>query len=404
MTWRILLFADSSQRDLLPISVLKHELSRVLPDSMVVVASFDIYEQIMRGFRPHLTVIQHLHGQRNRGIARWLHNQGGLIVALPTEGRPNSDGQLKWATEDWPFELCDLYLAWSDEVATRLPKDLNVRTVGFPRIIFYREPYKRLIPNRDDLKRQYGLNLSQPVYTIASSFPASKFVYRSVGFNELDWKDLGVTTIPGRENPTEYAKAELEYFNGFKRWLAHAIVFERGAQWILKPHPAEDVGLWRPFCEEFGIKLMLNAPIYNLLGMSDMHHARVGCTTIPEAWLCDVPADDCGDEHSMEAGPAKESSECWENTEREAYLEKWFTASIDNPIIEITRGIVELLDARKPVVIPPTTEELSNAHYALAQHDKINRFAREDGLGQFGKAVTSSMVRETIEKIRQLEL
>lgn len=403
MAYRILLFADHKQRDLLPLSILKVYLERELgDDSFALVASYDVWEQVLKGFRPHLVTLNHFHGQRSRQISHWIHNQGGLTTGLVTEGRPNSVGQLKWATQDWDVSLCDLYLAWSKTVQSNLPRGVKSEVVGFPRLPLYRKPLADLIPDREDILTGLGLLIDKPVYTIATSFPSAKFGLRRQEFNNFDWADLSVTSIPGREDPTQWAKDELIYWERFKKWIAKQVMEYDDVQWVLKPHPAEDLSLIRPSCEMFGIQLMLNAPINHLLKISNRHYARVGCTTVCEAWLSDIPTLTLGDEHSLEEGAGKEAEYCHTKEKVDEYLEKWFTVSIPDPLKVASQAMVKLLHEKNPTVRTPTIGEWQACYHSLAQHDKVHKWPKEDSNGQFGKSVTLSHVRETIEKVEEI--
>lgn len=402
MATRILIMADHSARDTYPLSALKVYLDKELPDAIVLIASFDIWEAVLHGFRPDLLVIQHLHGHRNQSMARFQHNQNGLVVCLPTEGRPNSNSQLKWATESWPPELCDLYLAWNKEVWGNLPKSVNSTVTGFPRLPFYRYPLSELSPEKDDIVSSLSLTQRKPVYTIATSFPSSKFATKGIGFNEADGKDLGVITIPGRESPTQWAKDELAYWEEFKWWIVGEMGKNRDVQWVLKPHPAEDISLISPFTDLLGIKLMLGRPIYDLLKISDRHYTRVGCTTAVEAWLWDIPVLSKGDKHSEEEGAGLDSFYCTTPEQVDAYLEKWFTVSIDNPLELAAQKIVELLEKKKPEVRTPTLAEYQACHYALAQHNLYNKTPQTDRNGQYAKSISVDMVRETVGRVREI--
>ena len=280
---RILLLGDHRNRDIPALSLIQTHLEKIDGALDVKIVSFDLLQQAIEYFKPHVVVLNHLFGKRNQGIAEVVRRRGGLVVVLPTEGRPNTQDRIIWSATQWPSYLCDLYLSWSDEFAKYLPLDVNTITTGCPRFDFYFSPLSNLI-DRDETLSGLQINPDLPIVTIASSFPNGKFSKQGADFHKQDWEDLKMTTIPGHEDPNKFAGEEYKAYDMFRSWLFALREEMPRLQLILKPHPAESSWMWQPFCDDHGIQYLPMGYIWDLLSLSDLHLARTDCATVHEAW------------------------------------------------------------------------------------------------------------------------
>ena len=416
---RILLLADHNYRDTPALAAVQVEIEKISKHT-VQVTDIHLFQQVAEIFKPHLVVINHLHDKNRNRIVDEIRRRGGLCAVLPTEGRPNTLGQLEWAGKRFDTTLCDLYLSWSHEFVKYLDPSVKVEVTGCPRFSFYSKKY-----SREQLASFYGLDIERPIITVASSFPQAKFDGFAQEFLKNDWDNLGVSKIPGREDPVKVAKEDAVALRKFMSWIAACIHEYPEYQFVIKPHPAEDTLPWQQFCDEHNATLMLTDYIWNLLAMSDLHLARVGCLTAVESWLMDNRSIQlmCGGD--FVDGPTLEAIEAgvvvadlrelleelvWLDDANDfeaqsAYIAKWlgeWMGDMEHSPSNVAKALVALLDDRKPeTVFEYTNSDRISLNQVLAEHSKQHSTPRPDRLNQFGKTVTQAGVRAWLEEIRQ---
>lgn len=412
---RILMLADHAYRDTPGLASIKVEIEKI-SKYQVRICDIHLFSQVANLFKPHLVVINHLHDRNRNRIVDEIRRRGGLCAVLPTEGRPNTLGQLEWAGKDFDVSLCDLFLSWSKEFSKYLDPNVKVAITGCPRFDFYSKPI-----SRSQVASFYGLDPDRPIITVASSFPQAKFAGFAEDFLVNDWKNLGVTKIPGRENPGEVARVDKIAFDKFMSWIAACIHEYPTYQFVIKPHPAENTVPWQEFCAEHNCTLMLTDYAVNLLGMSDLHLTRVGCLTAIEAWLSDVNSIQllCGGD--FVDGPAREGIEAGEvvadlrelldklvwvgkdfdmTPVQSAYIEKWLgelTWSAERVALEI---VVLLKDKNPTTVFDYTLTDRIKMMQLLSEHSKQNAEPKPDYLNQFGKTVTLAAIDDWLNQLR----
>ena len=417
---RILIPCDHQHRDLPGHALLQVEIERISPHE-VLVCDIHLLPQMAEMYKPHLVVMNHLHDPDRNKIVDSIRRRGGLCAVLPSEGRSNTDEQVEWAAKRFDTRLCDLYLSWSDEFSRHL--DVPVSTVGCPRFDFYSD-----LPHRGEFLSLYGLTDDKPVITVASSFPQAKFAKYGGDFLVADWKKLGVSSIPGRENPGEIAQKELAAQQKFMAWL-ECLLAENDYQMIVKPHPAEDVSPWREFCSRTGAKLMLTDYIWNLLVMSDVHVARVGCLTAVEAWLAGKEGIQCEVGNDFISGATQEALEYSYHVSAYGadfgfsaavfdaitgdemlnatmaqgqiqYMDKWLGPRGDSAK-RTAKAIVDLLAEKNPTLaFELNSDDRVNVHKLLMQHSAQYAVPQADHIGQFGKSATFTAVQGWLERLR----
>ena len=418
MTYRIWLGADSRNRDLLPMVAIKRAIEKRLPDSLVLAGSYDIWSDIVHSFRPSLVVLSHVFGRRNRQlIADHIRRNNGLVVVLPTEGRPTTEASWKWSTSLFDSALVDLYLAWSDKFAHSLLENyptMNVKVVGFPR-----SELEWGLDEPEFIRETLGIK-DEFAVTVASSFPSAKFATSATAFHKNDWEDLGLTKLPEFQDPVGIAKKEAEAQSEFKQMLLAYMLRHPEYQYVIRPHPAEDVRYWQDFAQsmpEFKIVLSLDGPINNLFRISNLHISRVGCTTQMEAILAGVSTlVFVTSKDEWQAGAMRASVDLSDTfgyndvlagdrfltpTYAEnplAVVEEWL-GPLTGAVDRISNAIVELLEERKPEVQAPNYTEWMTLHQAITKHDQERTSPITDIYGQTGKAVTRSLVYEAESRL-----
>lgn len=306
---RILLLGDSRWRDNPTLLFVKQEIEKINAEALVQIASFDIYQPVLELFKPHVVVLNHVIGQRNRDIANWVKRHNGMVAVMPTEGRPNSHSQENWFYEQLENDDLDIFFAWSDLTPQY---EAKVVVTGCPRFEVFTNR-KEYIQSRELFCARHGIDPQSHIVGIASSYPQAKFSYSNVQFNINDWKDLGVDTIDGRDDPLAFAQREYKKFQSFKLHIHNLVESYRkkykNVAFMLKPHPMEDVHQWETFCDDLRIKIIRQEYLFNFVCSIDDLIARYGCITIQEAWMAEknviqISTDDYKDTDSDPAAEA----------------------------------------------------------------------------------------------------
>lgn len=405
---RILIFSDSRWRDAFGDSLLFVELSK---KHEVVVASYDIWAEVVKLFKPHVMIINHVHGYRNTTLANHVKRQGGSVVVLPTEGKITSQYMLDRFITQLDSPDLDYIYAWND-----LVKHRKIVVTGHPRFSIYRE-YADLIEPREVLHAKYRTDADKQTLVVATSFPQAKFSYHDVKFNIRDWKDLGLTKYPGREDPYAYAVREYKMLKRLQLMLRVLRDERPGLQIVLEPHPMEDRYPWESFCKENDITLIHQEYTFNLLNMGDMVLSRVGCTTVQDAWMLGkqtvrVNLYDQPDEfvkETIEIGHVADTADVLINTvnylstvtpeekaARDEYLKKYgysYTGA--------ERRIAEHIDSfigNINVVSDPTVPEMMALNKVLVNHETANMIPNPTA-AHLGKAVTQEVTQEWVKTI-----
>lgn len=367
MNKRILLFGDSRWRDSFGLALVKHTIG----DGAEVV-SYDFYERAITSLKPHVVVLNHLMGERNTRIARMVWGYGGKVAVLPTEGRPNTPALTEWFISS--NQDADLFLAWNDRVRTRN----NSVVTGCPRFQIY-TTHKHLIEPRETFRDKHRIPRDADMVSVMSSFPQAKFRYMMSEFNRRDWRDLGITSIDGRENPDEFAEYEYQQLMKFRQSIL-GIMAVSGSVFAVKAHPMEDVNTWMRFCDEFELRFVPQAYSHDMISASDAVYARIGCMTVIEASLVGVPVEKFG------------------GAEKETYTsldpEQLF-GGIGDPADAVAGSLMELADKASAPKMSKT--DYLNFRRLLSEGAAATypRF----GQPHLGKAVVEPVINEWVRKI-----
>ena len=291
---KVVIFVDSRYRDTLGCLLVKKELQKLRKHWDVLTVTIDLWKEVMDLYQPHIVVLNHAIGMRNREIIR----RAKYSIVLPTEGRPNTEEQENWFVSQQDG-VADLYLSWNETIANKFQETKTVVT-GCPRFDVYHNRTD-LIDSKQKARAKYGLNPHKKTVGIFTSFPQAKFAFQNTKFNEKDWKDLGVTDISTRANPLEFANQELLYRQQFMNAVdAFATEFRDkfsgvDYQYLVKPHPMEDVVQIQQWCDEQGYTCITQDTIFNVISACDYVINRIGCITSIDAALMNVPVIAYGD-------------------------------------------------------------------------------------------------------------
>lgn len=420
--YRIVQLCDSKFRDSVGHALLKHNLLNSI-ESEIFTVSFDLAFQAVELLKPHVLVLNHAFGKRNRKLADYVKRQGGLVTVAFSEGRPNNSYQEDWYVSQSDPRYCDLFLSWNDTIASKIT-NVPVESVGCPRFDIYQEPYKQLINTRERFCERYNINPNKKIIGFTSSFPQSKFAIRNQQFNLSDWVDLKVSTIKGRENPTEFAQNEYQGLQEFRFWI-RSVMHEYGDdfEYVVKPHPMCEQGEWDKFAADTGIHLIKADYIFNTLNAVDLLIARADCITHCDAWLLNKNSIHCMIGDVGQSGAGQEATEYGygkaythnelmllidyyfsnpEQPETNEYLDKYgFT--VQNSSQKCADAIVNLIKDRNPIVNDILLSNKIQMNQLLQKHDIEHFVPKVDFASHFGKASTRYAINEWINKIKQLE-
>jgi surface carbohydrate biosynthesis protein len=292
---RVVLLADHKWRDLPGLATIKvwlEERFRI----QTIIASVGSWRSALVTFQPHLIALTHMSGVRNQLIARRAKEMGAAIAVIPTEGRPNTKELMEWATGRFSdVSQVDLWFVWSATMkdfmveSEVLSRD-RIVVGGVPRFDFYVPPLRSLLMSREQFVEEYGLMPGKPVVSWATNFTLSRFAKRDQDLLLIGFKDLAMDRLDTFQNPQEVAKHDFAAQQ--KTLLAmHLAAGEfPDVNFVIKPHPAEDVAVYVNFITKCrsqsitNISLVTERYIWDVLNAADVHIHRL-CTTGIEAWF-----------------------------------------------------------------------------------------------------------------------
>lgn len=402
---RILALGDSHWRDAPGLALLKHELDRD-EDLEPWIAPFDIAFQAVEALQPHVLLLNHVMGKRNRKLANYVMRRGGESVVLPTENRGNTTDEIEWYARQVDSSYCDLFLGWSEETARQIHPPVNV--VGCPRFDVYR--YPGLAKDREIFNTQHGLDPEKKTVLFASAFPQGKFAYSNQVFHEHDRKDIGSVEREGREDPVEFARKEYERLQQFAFWV-ESVAQEKTWNVIVKPHPLEDLSFW----QKRDVPLIRGGYIHDAVSCCDVLVAKAGCMTHMDAWLGSVPSIHCTIGEEAKDGPGREAMDygavATHPIELLDHLHSWRygNLSLDGTEREYLRKYGFLTDEPASVqaahVISDIARDVEIKHEPdyitlsklLKQHQST--IAEVDGLGHYRKSITRKIAYEWGQRV-----
>jgi surface carbohydrate biosynthesis protein len=390
-----------------------------ISDHHVQICDIHLFPQMVDVFKPNLVVINGLHDRGRNHLVDTVRRRGGLCAVLASEGRPNTVEQLDWTARQWPAELCDLYLSWSEWFDKELQSRVPSAVTGCPRFDHYFRPF-----NRAKTISEWGLDPDKPIVTVASSFPQAKFADSGGDFLVQDWKNLGVSQMDMFKDPRAVAKLEKTALERFSVWISALHSENPGIQIVLKPHPAENIQFWQELSES--IHIVLSDYIQTMLSISDVHVARVGCLTVPEAWLFNKRVVQCrmGNEVVDGASAAafdlgyqvSDLQDFLLETSAGLSLGDYDSDSMSDDIQEygrkylgpipdsskrVAKALVKLLEEKNPKLAFDFTHADNIAvRQLLVRHDIEHATPKFDHINQFSKDVILTRIEEALQKER----
>ncbi len=336
---RIQLLCDHKWRDLPNLASLKVYLSHV--GHTVLISTTKDAQALIKIFRPHIVVLNHLFSEANRNLARVLKLYGIGVVVLPTEGvsHPEFSSIVHGAFSD--YRNADLILAWGEPVAQGIRErwgfsERRVPVLGCNRTDFYHAHYAKMIESRAAFCSAYNLNPNKPIVTWATQYGCAHLTEDSQSTNLRQWlreiEDVGVKDTYERLG---ISALDVPKLNSLAREAAAKAFFMLAkalpeVQFLIKPHPIEEQNYYRRWIEQSkstNIRFCPRTYIWNVLNSSDIELHR-HCTTAVEAWLWSKP--------TIEMQFREQPELAW--PDREAGSE---TASSEDQLIAVVRNYLQ---------------------------------------------------------------
>ena len=297
---RIHLLCDHKWRDLPNLTALKISLER-LGHQVLLSTTLDAHAMI-KAFRPDCIVLNHLFSDANRKIARLMKASGAIVVVLPTEGAVRPEFVTLAEGEFSDYTLADLHLCWSqsaaEDICRRWGFDAERAPVaGCNRFDFYHSNFASVVDTREDFCSKYGLDPSRPIITWGTQYCYAHLNGKKGTPEFARWQrefaDVGASVCYERigvdpdEIPTFHAEGRQISARAFFV-LTKAMP---NAQFLIKPHPVEELDFYRREIEQSGCTNIRFCPanyIWNVLNASDIQLHR-HCTTAIESWMSQRP-------------------------------------------------------------------------------------------------------------------
>jgi surface carbohydrate biosynthesis protein len=443
---RILLLCDHKWRDLPGLAYLKIILEKDF-GHRAVIAPIIYWDEYIYGFRPHLVVLNHSNGPRNRRIAREAKNQGMAVCIIPTEGFPNHcEIAQVFAGKFTDLSCIDLYFVWNKVMRQTmieeqtLPADKIVIS-GVPRFDFYAPPLNKIISTRKKFCEDYRLNPEMPLITWATNFPLAKFADWKQDFIRQELKDMGflnLKSFPG----TDYVIQQQRQARIFAlETMTRVIKSLPGVNFVIKPHPVEDILIYKKFIDNIGenrVVLVLNRYIWDVVKASDLHLYH-RCVTAAEAWLFGKPTIEMkltdgdywfSDELARGSDLVTDEKALFDRIRyylsggeissqflkiREEFISKWFYNIDGNRTIKCAKVINAFLESNKP---KPNFLRMNNLRvtarlgirhaFSIPYHQSVRFWAKRqengnliDNYGHHDKTIQPDDVKTWVNKIKK---
>lgn len=400
MKQRILIFTDSKWRDLPANVLLQYRLQENYSNVHVQLCSYHLWNEAIQLYAPHLVVLNHMQGKRNKKIASYVKRHGGNVAVMFNEGIVEFEGKAKIFEAQKSSKDVDIFICWNDIVSELVGGE----TFGSPRFDFYSKPVSRLIDTKGLFCDKYNLDATRKVILLGDSWPSAKFTYSLQSFHRANWSDLDNVLADKWADADEFAKNQQHMQEQFKLYALLLKNSYPDAQIIIKSHPMSDYVHWETWCAEHGMTLVHGEYIFNVLNACDLYVAKLGSITTAEAWLLGKPVIKLGKDYDSASSleqfdcdsynssnvtditsiitdePGVESFTL--NDRHAAYLEKWGLQPI-NSGTKIAARLLDFIDSS-----PVNKPNLPAFYEAVKRHDDNYSIYQLDGFGNWDKAIT----------------
>ncbi len=183
----------------------------------------------------------------------------------------------------------DFCFFWNENHGYAYDKEFykdKIAVLGCPRSDFLHKNFKKL-SSRNILLKDLNLNTNRKIVTLATpnsyeDLPEEKLLNIKKRYYEVHKSRTTFETL--LSHMIESRKSIKNFCLEFSKSKINCIL-------IIKPHPNENINFWLNFINNLNddrIKVMIGKTIQELLSISDLHIAKTGCLTLPEAALSNI--------------------------------------------------------------------------------------------------------------------
>lgn len=410
---RIVLFTDSKWRDLPSSVAIKHNIEQLSNDYEVKVVSYHLWQDILNYYNPHLVVLNHIQGNRNKTIASQIRRNGGLAVVQFNEGIIEFDGKADIFIEQRGHTDISSFLCWNKATA----KLVNGIDVGCPRFDIYGD-YKHVIDPPELFRDKFNIPHDKQIILWNDSWPSAKFTYSLQSFHKSNWSDLKNTVADKWASADEFAQEQFAQQELFKRYITEAKYNFPEVHMVVKSHPMSDYRMWDNWGREHDITIIHGEYIFNALNAADLVVTKLGSMTVAESWIMKKTAIKLGSDYFTASSKEQFDADPWNadnmhlvmstidsflsyendnfNTTQRKYLKKWgiFPKQASVKTAEIIMQSVK-----------NDTEKLRGDYRpidferAILAHDRKYMYDKLDGYGNWDKAIVQEDVKHLLQKI-----
>ncbi|GAB4364362.1 MAG: hypothetical protein Kow00128_05940 [Deltaproteobacteria bacterium] len=288
---RVVLLVDNKRRDLFTSALIAHQLEK--NGVTCFLEPLSAYQGVLSAYDPDMIVFNHLTASHLVRYSKRLAELGVLTAVLPNEGiNYNRQVLLFNAGRHHTGAHIDCFFCWNEVHRDALVEcgfgdGVRVEVIGVPRFDFYFEPWSRIFftPQKDADDR--------PKVLLCTNFVFSKF--QDLPPREADrffapWKDR----IPAYEQYREIISVNHRYRTRFFDF-ATALVSSGRYRVTLRPHPAEDVSVYRRWLDRLppdarrNCRMDVDSNITSLILGCDIEISCETCTTALESWIAGKP-------------------------------------------------------------------------------------------------------------------
>jgi surface carbohydrate biosynthesis protein len=414
---RILLFTDSKWRDLPGNVLLKQKLERYAGDTdlHVQLCSYHLWNEAITLYAPHLVVLNHIQGKRNKQIASYVKRHGGNVAVMFNEGIVEFEGKARVFESQKNAKNVDIFICWNDVVSDLVGGE----TFGSPRFDFYAKPTSKAIDSRGLFCDKYNLDESREIILLGDSWPSAKFTYSLQSFHRSNWSDLDNVLADKWSDADEFAQSQMRMQEQFKLYVLLLQNHYPDSQIVIKSHPMSDFVRWQNWCGEHGVTLIHGEYIFNALNACDLYLAKLGSITTAEAWLLHKPVIKIGKDYDSASSIEQFDCDSYNsndatdvigiitdepgvasfvvNDRHNAYLDKWGLKPNDAST-KIAKRLLDFIDS-----MPVNEPHFVHLAEAITRHDSAYSKNAADGFGNWDKAILQLDVKMWAWKLSQID-
>lgn len=287
---RAVLLVDDKKRDLMMAALLAWQLRGRGVDCFL--EPLEAYRGVLAAHRPHMIIFNHIVASHLVEYSRRLGAMGVLTAVLLNEGLCYDDGVREYnAGKHHKGAHIDYFFCWNQPLKDALERfgfgGTHIEVAGPPRYDFYSPPWSTVF---DDYRWP---SRGKPKLLVCSNFGLAKFHDAPPAEGQrlfAAWAER----IPAYRDWRGIIAANHRAQRRFLDFL-DAIVRSGKFDVVLRPHPREDLDLYRRFLAALppeaaaGVRMDASSNITSLILACDAQVGCENCNTTMESWIAGKP-------------------------------------------------------------------------------------------------------------------